>query len=101
MVERRADSIDSGGALVRSHFMTTNLAVHDRTSRFTVNGLFAGGAYLKVDQTVGSLIDWVSDSLLPRRNLRLTSGAVQRSGMHMFISASKYILTTSLPISVH
>ncbi|KAI0657979.1 glycoside hydrolase [Cubamyces menziesii] len=25
---------------------------------FTVNNLFAAGAYLKVDQTVGSLIDW-------------------------------------------
>lgn len=36
---------------------------HERTPcRFSVNNLFAGGAYLKVDETVGDLIDWVSCS---------------------------------------
>ena len=28
--------------------------------RFSVNDAFKGGAYLKVDQTVGDSIDWVS-----------------------------------------
>ncbi|CDO78090.1 Glycoside Hydrolase Family 18 protein [Trametes cinnabarina] len=30
---------------------------------FSVNNLFAAGAYLKVDQTVGNLIDWISPSI--------------------------------------
>ncbi|KAJ2976768.1 hypothetical protein NUW54_g11515 [Trametes sanguinea] len=31
---------------------------------FSVNNLFSAGAYLKVDQTVGDLIDWVSLSFM-------------------------------------
>ena len=65
-------------------------------SRFSVNNLFAGGAYLKVDSTVGSLIDWVSvqcvQHVVPEAHARVRRSTTFRYG-HSFraLSASSQL----------
>ena len=54
---------DSGCTLVRRSLRSC-CRYHELTlHRFSVNDLFAAGAYLKVDETVGDLIDWVSSTV--------------------------------------